>query len=240
MTVLWYIYNMKTLTKKQIEFLNKYAKGSWSYDPQTGLVDVDGAFDCGKSRITTFSGVRFGKVSGYFNCSYNLLTSLKGAPQKVGAKFYCTHNLLTTLKGAPQEVGDSFYCERNNLTTLAGAPQKVGGAFSCERNQLTTLKGAPQEVESFYCFQNKLTSLVGAPQKVGWAFYCHTNRLTTLEGIPQKMGGWFGCDEFKLNGGEWNVNGWIQVLKKAKGHTIMRTLPYLTEDIIRLYELGLR
>ena len=34
------------LTPEQEEFLNKCTKGSWTYDPATGLVDVDGDFDC--------------------------------------------------------------------------------------------------------------------------------------------------------------------------------------------------
>jgi len=175
---------MKTLTKKQIEFLNKHTKGSWSYDPATGLVDVEGDFDCSSKRLWTLSVVKFGKVSGYFNCSYNR---------------------LTTLEGAPQEVGGGFYCENNQLTTLEGAPQKVGGNFS-ER----LLFGG-----NFECYCNNLTSLVGAPQEVGGNFRY----------------------EFHINKGKWNINGWIQALKQ--GYTIILTLPYLSEDDKRLYELGL-
>lgn len=76
-----------------------------------------------------------------FDCSYNnllqggpqnkLITSLQGAPQKVGGDFDCSGNNFTSLKGAPQEVGGSFYCGYNNLTSLQGAPQKVGGDFDC-------------------------------------------------------------------------------------------------------------
>ena len=47
-----------------------------------------------------------------FNCSNcTSLTSLEGAPEKVGGDFNCSHcNSLTSLKGAPKEVGGDFYC----------------------------------------------------------------------------------------------------------------------------------
>ena len=81
---------------------------------------------------------------GNFYCDYNQLTSLEGAPTKVGEYFDCSGNQLTSLKGAPSEVGKSFNCRNNKkLTSLEGAPSKVGGHFDCAGNQLTSLKGAP-------------------------------------------------------------------------------------------------
>ena len=107
------IFEAKTsgLTQEQEEFLNRYTKGRWSYDPATGLVDVVGDFDCSSERLKTLSGVKFGKVSGDFDCRYNQLTTLEGAPQEVGESFYCDENQLTTLKGAPQKVGEHFVCD---------------------------------------------------------------------------------------------------------------------------------
>jgi hypothetical protein len=141
------------LTKKQEQFLNKFTKGTWSMNSQTGLVDVDGDFDCDDQGLSDFKGVRFGKVSGDFGCEENRLTSLEGAPQEVGRAFCCTNNQLTTLVGAPREVGEDFYCYNNQLTTLEGAPQEVGGDFS--------------------------------------------------------------CDAFTLESGEWNLEGWLSVLKEG-------------------------
>ena len=50
---------------------------------------------------------KFGRVDGYFDCDgCPSLTSLEGAPQKVGRDFYCSHcTSLTSLEGSPQEVG---------------------------------------------------------------------------------------------------------------------------------------
>jgi len=140
------------LTPEQEAFLNEFTKGTWSYDPATGLVSVEGSFDCLGEGLEDFKGVKFGKMSEYFGCSSNKLTSLEGAPQEVGWSFYCSGNNLTSLSEAPQEVGGSFYCSDNNLTSLEGAPQEVGGSFYCSGNNLTSLSGAPQEVvENFKC-----------------------------------------------------------------------------------------
>ena len=70
------------------------------------------------------------------------LTSLKGAPQKVGGDFKCDFNKLSSLEEAPQEVGWSFDCSDNYLTSLEGAPQKVGRNFDCSNNpDLHSLEG---------------------------------------------------------------------------------------------------
>ncbi len=211
------LFEAKTgLTPEQEEFLNKHTHyGTWTYNPATGLVDVKGDFGCSYEKLKNFKGVRFGKVSGSFNCSDNSLTSLAGAPQEVGRDFNCSDNSLTSLAGAPQKVG-TFYCRNNQLTSLAGAPQVVGGEFMCSENKLTSLAGAPKEVGwSFSCERNYLTSLEGAPQKVGWYFSCEKNKLTSLAGAPQEVEEDFYCDAFELKKGEWNLTGWLKVLREG-------------------------
>ena len=187
------------LTPDQEEFLNKYTKGTWTLNPDTGLVDVEGYFDCSRKKLEDFEGVKFGKVSGDFWCHENKLTSLAGAPQEVGGYFGCVKNNLTSLEGAPQVVGENFRCGSNYLTSLVGAPPKVVGLFDCSDNQLTSLEGAPQEVGgSFSCAKNSLTSLEGAPKVVGGYFECGRNKLKSLKGAPQKVSGYFGCEKNNL------------------------------------------
>ena len=176
------------LTAEQIEWLDECAENSWKYNRQTGLINVDGNFDCSEQGLPDFKGVKFGKVSGGggFYCYRNELTGLEGAPKTVGGDFDCHDNELTTLEGAPQTVGKNFYCKDNHLTSLGGAPQTVGQSFYCGLNQLTSLEGAPQTVAGdFDCNGNQLTSLVGAPQSVGFGFYCEGNPVSesTLEAI---------------------------------------------------------
>jgi len=157
------LFEAKTgLTKDQEEFLNKHTKGTWTLNPVTGLVDVEGDFDCSEQNLEDFQGVKFGKVSGHFDCPRNKLTSLEGAPQVVGGHFDCSSNFLTSLEGAPKEVGGwDFYCHKNNLTSLEGAPQKVRG--------------------NFFCYSNNLTSLAGAPQEMGGRFWCDEFELKKVE-----------------------------------------------------------
>jgi hypothetical protein len=162
-----------------------------------GSVDVEGNVYLYNRNLTNFP-LKFGSVSGYFNCSDNNLTSLEGAPQSVGGYFCCNNNNLTSLEGAPQSVAGYFYCSYNNLTSLEGAPQSVGG-FYCHNNNLTSLVGAPQSVAgSFYCHNNNLTSLVGVPKRVGGDFHCYNNNLTSLVGAPQSVAGNFSCSYNKL------------------------------------------
>lgn len=175
------------LNDEQKEFLDECTEGSWEFDPETGLVNIEGDFWCDYQDLTDFKGIRFGTVSGEFNCSDNTLTSLEGAPQRVGGDFYCVNNQLTSLEGAPKKVGGSFACHANLLTSLEHAPQRVGGSFYCSGTRLTSLDGAPQEVGgSFDCSRNQLTSLDGAPQQVGGSFYCTYNPdLQSLAGLPK-------------------------------------------------------
>ena len=93
---------------------------------------------------------KFGRVDKHFICSKcTSLTSLKGAPQKVGGSFSCAGcTSLTSLEGSPQEVGGDFYCDVcPSLTSLKGAPQKVGEDFYC-RNcpSLKSLEDAPKKI----------------------------------------------------------------------------------------------
>ena len=145
-------------------------------------------------------------VGGNFNCQYNELETLKGAPSKVGKSFDCDSNELVTLEGAPREVGEHFICQYNLLTSLEGASSKVGGTFVCSFNNLTSLKGAPREVGvNFNCQCNQLETLEGGPRIVEGNFYCDYNPLKSYKGKPDKIGGEFRAPKIEqvtnINGG---------------------------------------
>ena len=129
--------SQQELTQEQKDWLDKCTNGTWRVNPQTGLVDVEGNFNCRQMNLTDFKGVRFGQVSGYFYCSRNELTSLEGAPQRVSGSFYCYNNKLKSLEGAPQSVGVGFYCSHNNLTSLEGIPQSMCRDFSFYNNPIS-------------------------------------------------------------------------------------------------------
>ena len=149
-------------------------------NPQTNRYDYEGDIDSKFLKTldiikTDESGnkigftIDFGEVTGDFYCSNLELTSLEGAPQKVGGSFSCSENKLTSLKGAPQKVDWIFDCSDNQLTSLEGAPQEVGGNFNCHSNQLTSLKGAPKTVGGYFdCTYNpNLQSLDGIGEVEG-------------------------------------------------------------------------
>ena len=157
--------------------------GIENYTINNGLVDVDGDVDLSGKGLTKLP-VKFGNVSGIFNCQNNQLTSLEGAPQSVGGdRFNCNNNQLTSLEGAPQEVGGDFRCYNNQLTSLEGAPQKVVGSFNCNNNQLTSLEGCPKEVgNTFDCSINNIYRLDFLPNYKGALYISKTpfNRVWKL------------------------------------------------------------
>jgi hypothetical protein len=116
------------LTDEQRKFLDEYTGGKWSVNSE-GLVDVEGGFWCPNQGLEDFLGIRFGKVSGNFNCFSNQLRTLEGSPRKVSGNFYCYGNQLKTLKGSPREVGGRFYCWENPLISLEGAPEVIEDVF---------------------------------------------------------------------------------------------------------------
>jgi hypothetical protein len=209
----------QTLTQDQIDWLDECTvRRSWEYNPSTGLVDVNGDFDCREQGLKDFKGIRFGDVRGHFQCGENELKSLEGAPSTVKGIFACDDNQLTSLEGAPQIVkGDFFSCNYNQLTSLEGAPQIVKGDFYCNENQLTSLEGAPQIVgRSFYCDDNQLTNLKGAPREIGTNFSCENNKITSLDGAPQIVKGKFSCGENPMP--ESILLGIFELMKNGKSY----------------------
>ena len=89
-------------------------------------VDVEGNVDISDMNLAHIP-IQFGKVSGYFICGGNIISSLKGCPNYVGNDFNCSHNELITLESGPNYVGGNFYCYDNELTSLKGCPDYIGG-----------------------------------------------------------------------------------------------------------------
>ena len=130
----------------------KYRIENYTINPD-GSVDVDGAVHLSNMDLTEIP-LKFGRVSEYFDCSDNKLTTLEGSPSYVGRDFLCYRNRLTTLEGAPIEVGGGFYCQANRLDTLEGTLKRVGGPFYCGMNKLFTLKGVPEIFGGAFSFSS--------------------------------------------------------------------------------------
>ena len=176
------------------QFLKDNYKITGSYIIKGGVVDVKGDVTVKNKNIESLTNglFRFGTVQGCFYCvRCTKLTSIEGAPEKVGKNFNC-HDCynLTILKGAPKEVGGDFNCAFcSSITSLKGATKEVGKDFYCtDCPKLESLEGAPEEVGgSFWCSRcPSLTSLKGGPGKVGKDFYCHDCRLLKITNSDRK------------------------------------------------------
>ena len=105
---------------------------NWSLE--RGLVNVDGDVDLYGRKLTELP-LKFGTVTGYFDCGWNKLTSLEGCPLRVGSWFYYNGNKLTSLVGCPRSVGSSFHCENNNIREFTGIGY-IGGRLYCDGNPI--------------------------------------------------------------------------------------------------------
>jgi hypothetical protein len=136
----------ESMTEIEVEKIcKKYGIRNWTLNPD-GTVDVDGSVDLSVQKLSKLP-LKFGRVTGYFVCHNNQLTSLVGCPKEIREDFWCQNNKLTSLEGCPREIGGSFWCSNNKLTSLEGCPTEVGDSFWCYLNQLSSLKGAPEYIE---------------------------------------------------------------------------------------------
>ncbi|MGZ8984556.1 MAG: hypothetical protein ACXW11_11505 [Methylotenera sp.] len=118
-------------------------------------VDVDGDVFLIEKELIEIP-VQFGKVSEFFLCVKNKLSSLEGCPKEVVGDFDCSDNELTSLEGSPKIVGGTFQCSNNKLVDLKGCPEFVGDSFDCSGNQLTSLQDISKEVGGMIrCKNNK-------------------------------------------------------------------------------------
>ena len=144
-----------------------------------GTVDIDGDVNLFSKELTKLP-LKFGNVSGYFNCIDNKLITLEGGPQSVGDGFYCNSNYLTSLEGCPISTG-SFDCSYNNLKSLEFCPQSVGGNFNCGNNKLISLEGGPQSVGGNFNFRsNQLKDLYGFPEFFDGNIYYDSNPVEEI------------------------------------------------------------
>ena len=102
-----------------------------------GSIDVNGDVDLSGFGLTQLP-LRFNRVTGYFNCNYNKLTTLEGCPKWIGGWFSCHDNQLTSLEFSPDYIGSSFDCQCNNLTNNY-CDSEIGGKFytTLEQDGLT-------------------------------------------------------------------------------------------------------
>lgn len=88
------------------------------------IINPDGSIDVDGDVKLTYEGlgripIKFNKVNGYFECSYNKLTNLENFPNEISGSVYLTGNNLKDLKGFGK-VGGITYLHGNPLESLEG------------------------------------------------------------------------------------------------------------------------
>ena len=135
----------------------EYNIKSWTLNSD-GLVDIKGNVFLYAKNLKKLP-LKFGTVTGYFDCTQNKLISLEGSPHTVGDFFKCNGNQLTSLKGAPHTIGSGFNCEDNKLTSLEGAPFSVGDNFWCRDNNIRSFEGLMNISLCFHCSGNPVREI---------------------------------------------------------------------------------
>lgn len=179
--------------------LKKSDSRVWSYNPKTGLVDVQGDFMCERSNNPSIRGIKFGKVTGNFLLRGNI-DSTEGFPKIVGENFnFYTGKALkgNSIEGMPEKVGKSFWIGLgpSKIKNLEGGPKEVGGDYVIRGDfaNLENLKGSPEKIIKDFRIDRPLTvkSLEGGPKEVGGNFSIPSAAYEDLKGSPRKVGGDF-------------------------------------------------
>ena len=104
-----------------------------------GSIDVVGDVDLYDKGLTALP-LTFNKVTGWFDCSNNQLTTLKGCPRWVGRYFDCNINQLTSLEFSPDYIGGYFDCRYNELTDNYCDTEIMGNFYTSLRQDGLIIK----------------------------------------------------------------------------------------------------
>lgn len=193
------------ILKKDKMLKNKDDIDSWLKTMRITDYDIDDQFvvNCRKSvnlraKLLKYLPVQFGVIEGFFDCSINELTSLKGSPHTLKSNqkdhfkgsFLCYDNKLTTLDYAPFDITGDFDCRNNQLKSLKNSPKKVPGNFNAAGNPIKNLMDGPKTVGiHYYVGECELKSLKGSPRIIHGDFSCVKNNLSSFNDGPKKVKG---------------------------------------------------
>ncbi len=111
-----------------------YLISKYTINPD-GSIDVDGNVSIENGRLEKLL-LKFNKVTGYFSCSWENLTTLEGCPKEIGGDFYCSYNKLKTLEHSPLIIGGHFYCLDNPLESLEGLNININRLYCNNKDKL--------------------------------------------------------------------------------------------------------
>ena len=94
--------NFLTTKQEIISWLDKMNITNYTINKDLS-VDVDSNVNINNRNLTKIP-IKFNKVSGYFFCHNNKLTSLVGCPTNVNGDFYCHNNKLTNINDLDSKI----------------------------------------------------------------------------------------------------------------------------------------
>ncbi len=99
----------KIIAKLEVKYIiEKYKIRLGPYTiREDGLIDVKSGVKIIGNKICRLP-LKFGTVTGDFNCKGNGLKTLKGSPKFVGGSFNCSDNELTTLVQSHIKITEEF------------------------------------------------------------------------------------------------------------------------------------
>ena len=116
------------------EFCRKYGITNYTINPD-GSIDVDDTVDLHNINLVKLP-LKFNRVDGYFDCSWNNLKTLEGSPIEVNGNFSCYNNKLTSFEFSPKIIRGTFDCQYNNIKSFEYFPSFVKGYFYCDCNPI--------------------------------------------------------------------------------------------------------
>ena len=126
------------MTKEEIHRICKnFEIENYTINPD-GSIDVDGNVELGVYKLDKIP-LKFNNVSGYFNISFNKITSLEGCPKYIGGRFYCNYNKLTSLEYFPNKINHEILLKDNPLESLVGYNGDYD-KLSCDNKDVLILK----------------------------------------------------------------------------------------------------
>jgi hypothetical protein len=135
----WNLFKESNLDEKSkiIELCKKYDIENYTINDDLSI-DVDGNVIFHNIKLKEIP-LKFNRVSGYFNCRFNKLTSLYNSPQWVGGNFYCYNNKLTSLEYLPKYIGGDIHCDGNKIWSFGGIPDNFRGELYCSGNPIANI-----------------------------------------------------------------------------------------------------
>ena len=105
------------IDRSKITYTCLYDLGLKKFKVQSdGKVDVMGDVDITYRRLEILP-IKFGNISGNFDCSNNRLRDLKNCPEFVDGIFNCGSNYIENIDNLPKKIGQHLYLNNNKITS---------------------------------------------------------------------------------------------------------------------------